>query len=211
MLKTNAFLALFFKGSDLVLEEVFGSENAWKTQKRTISENLKNSDFPMGKLRFSRFRRFFISIKIVKKLAKFACFGGHRFWEKLGRVWGWFWEVKILDFHIFSMFFQCRFWRPFQKSQKSAQDTQQDAECANLVVDSGCPQPPGERKREGNKSLGLHKELGLSDSPFVIWSGRIWKRCGYCPARFAHLRWAADCNPPGGTTAAPPFCSWPLW
>ena len=53
-------------------------------------------------------------------------------------------------------------------SKKSAQEAQQDAERANLVVDSGDPLPPGERKREGNKSLGLHKELGLSDSPFVI-------------------------------------------
>ena len=30
------------------------------------------------------------------------------------------------------------------------------------------PPPPGERKREGIKSLGLHNELGLSDSPSVI-------------------------------------------
>jgi len=40
-------------------------------------------------------------------------------------------------------------------------------ESANLVADSGSPQPPGERKREGNKNLGLHKKLGLLDSPFV--------------------------------------------
>ena len=36
------------------------------------------------------------------------------------------------------------------------------------ALDSDGPQPPGERKREGNKSLGLHKELGLSDSPSVM-------------------------------------------
>ena len=66
------------------------------------------------------------------------------------------------------MFFRCKFWRAFQKSKKSAQETQQDVEGENLVADSGGPQPPGERKLEGNKNLGLHKELGLSDSPFVI-------------------------------------------
>ena len=30
------------------------------------------------------------------------------------------------------------------------------------------PPPPGERKREGIKSLGLHNELGFSDSPSVM-------------------------------------------
>ena len=77
-------------------------------------------------------------------------------------------------------------------SKKSAQEAQQDAERANLVADSGGPQPPGERKREGNKSLGLHKELGLSDSPFVIDLDVSESDVAVCLARFAHLRWAAD-------------------
>ena len=60
------------------------------------------------------------------------------------------------------------------------------------MVDSGGPQPPGERKREGNKSLGLHKELGLSDSPFVIDLDVSESDVADDLARFAHLRWAAD-------------------
>jgi len=36
-----------------------------------------------------------------------------------------------------------------------------------LGLDSGHPRAAGERKRKGNKNLGLHKELGLLDSPFV--------------------------------------------
>ena len=35
------------------------------------------------------------------------------------------------------------------------------------------PPPPGERKREGIKSLGLHQELTLSDSPFEIGLGEF--------------------------------------
>ena len=80
----------------------------------------------------------------------------------------------------------------FPKGKKSTQEGQQDAESAFLVLDSGCPPPPGERKREGIKSLGLHQELGLSDSPFEIGLGESESDLVYGPARPAHLRWAAD-------------------
>ena len=78
------------------------------------------------------------------------------------------WEAKILDFRVFFDVFSKWFLKRAREEQKIDPRGPKNAEGANLVADSGCPQPPGERKREGNKSLGLHKELGLSDSPFVI-------------------------------------------
>ena len=36
------------------------------------------------------------------------------------------------------------------------------------MTDSGGPPPAGERQREGIKNLGLHNELGLSDSRAVM-------------------------------------------
>ena len=90
------------------------------------------------------------------------------------------------------MFFRSYFRSTVRKSKKSTQEAQQDAEGGFLELVSGCPQPPGERKREGNKSLGLHKELGLSDSPFVIDLGVSESDVAVDLARFAHLRWAAD-------------------
>ena len=50
------------------------------------------------------------------------------------------------------------------------------------------PPPPGERKREGIKSLGLHQELALSDSPFEIGLGEFENDLVCGPARPAHLK-----------------------
>ena len=107
------------------------------------------------------------------------------FWEGFGRP-------KSSIFTLFSMFCRSHFRSAFGKSQKSTQEAQQDAEGGFLDLDSGGPRPPGERKREGNKSLGLHKELGLSDWPSVIGQDVSESDVAECPARFAHLRWAAD-------------------
>ena len=92
----------------------------------------------------------------------------HRFWKDFGRVLGGVWEAKILDFRTFFDVFSKSFSQHAWEGQKIDPRDPTRVESANLVADSGGPQPPGERKREGNKSLGLHKELGLSDSPSVI-------------------------------------------
>ena len=113
-------------------------------------------------------------------------FGGvlEGFWEGFGRP-----KSSILA--LFSMFFRSPFRRAFQKSKKSAQETQQDAEGGFWGLDSGHPQAPGERKREGYKIFALHKELGLSDSS-VMGQDVSESDLVYGPARPAHLRWAAD-------------------
>ena len=71
-------------------------------------------------------------------------------------------------FALFSMFFRSRFRSTLGKGKKSTQEAQQDADGGFLPLDSGGPPPPGERKREGIKNLGLHNELGLSDSRSVM-------------------------------------------
>ena len=83
------------------------------------------------------------------------------FWEGFGRP-------KSMIFALFSMFFRSRFRSTLGKGKKSTQEAQQDAEGGFLDLVSGCPHPPGERKREGITSLGLHQKLDLSDSPSVI-------------------------------------------
>ena len=86
----------------------------------------------------------------------------------LKQFWTDFGSPKFLIFALFSMFFRSRFRSTLGKGKKSTQEAQQDAEGGFLDLVSGCPHPPGERKREGIKSLGLHNELGLSDLPSVI-------------------------------------------
>ena len=91
-----------------------------------------------------------------------------RFGGLFRRVWGGFWEAKILDFRTFFDVFSKSFLKRAREEQKIDPRGPKNAEGGFLVADSGCPQPPGERKRKGNKNLALHKELGLSDSPSVI-------------------------------------------
>ena len=80
-----------------------------------------------------------------------------------------------------------------------------------LDLDSGGPPPAGERQREGIKNLGLHNELGLSDSRAVM--GRAYlKAMGLVISHASHTFGGRRIeDPQGGTTAAPPFCSRPLW
>ena len=73
------------------------------------------------------------------------------------------------------------------------------------MTDSGGPPPPGARKREGIKSLGLHNELGLSDSRSVMSksvSESDWFMVQHASHTFGGRRIE---SPQGGTTAAPPF------
>ena len=72
------------------------------------------------------------------------------------------------------------------------------------MTDSGGPPPPGERQREGIKNLGLHNELGLSDSRAVM--GRAYlKAMGLVISHASHTFGGRRIeSPQGGTTAAPP-------
>ena len=79
-------------------------------------------------------------------------------------VLGGFWEAKIHDFRIFFIVFSKSFLKHAREQQKIDPRAQQDGSCAFLLLDSGSPQAPGERKREGSENLaetlGLLLELG---------------------------------------------------
>ena len=78
----------------------------------------KISDFPYGKLIFSRFRRLKFCKVRSKKRCKIACFLEPRFGKVLGRVLGGFWEPKILDFRTFFDVFSKHFSNTILEGQK---------------------------------------------------------------------------------------------
>ena len=81
---------------------------------------------------------------------------------------GGVWEAKILDFRTFFDVFSKSFSKHAREEQKIDPRGPKKVDDGFLGLVSGGPQAPGERKREGIKSLGLHNELGLSDSRSVI-------------------------------------------
>ena len=112
---------------------------------------------------FSRFRDLEFE-RWFRKCVQKSCV----FWNiDLEGFWGGFWEgfgtPKSLIFTIFSMFFGSHFRSAFGRGQKSTREASKCGSCAFLPPVSGHPPPPGERKREGIKSLAYHQELGLSD------------------------------------------------
>ena len=103
-----------------------------------------------------------------------------------------FWEAKIFDFRTLFDVFSKSFLKHAREEQKIDPRGPKKVD-GFLGLDSGGPQATGERKREGIKSLGLHNELGLSDSRSVIELGNQILAMGLCVQHAAHhLRWAAD-------------------
>ena len=79
-----------------------------------------------------------------------------------------FWESKIHDVRNFFDVFSKSFLKHTREEQKNRFKRPKNAEEAILGLDSGGPNPPGERIREGYEILALQNELSLSDSPSVI-------------------------------------------
>ena len=72
-----------------------------------------------------------------------------------------------------------------------------------MPLDSGGPPPPGERQREGIKNLGLHNELGLSDSRAVM--GRAYlKAMGLVISHASHTFGGRRIEDPWGGSPPPP-------
>ena len=93
---------------------------------------------------FSRFRRFLISIKAVKKPAKFACFEDIDFGRILGGFGEGFGRPKSSIFAFFSMFFRSRFGSVFRMAKKSSPDAEKDTEGNIFEPGSGVRDVPGE-------------------------------------------------------------------
>ena len=124
---------------------------------------------------------------------------------------GGFWEAKILDFRVFSMFFRGRFSSALRKAKKSANMSQQDTESGNFGPGSDDPLAPGERQREGYKIFALHKELGFSDLPSVIGQDVSDSEFETSSARRWHTFGGRRIEGPRGG-APPPREIWPgLW
>ena len=81
---------------------------------------------------------------------------------------GWVWEAKILDFRIIFDVFSKQISNNVLESQKIEKNSLSVKVFGHFGLALRNARPPGERKREGIKSLGLHNELALSDSPSVI-------------------------------------------
>ena len=73
--------------------------------------------------------------------------------QNLEAFWDGFGRPKSLIFAIFAMFFRCYFSTTVRKGKKSSQEAGQDGSCGILNLDSGHPQAPGERFREGYKDI----------------------------------------------------------
>ena len=214
MLKNNTFLALIFEGFGhrfgRVFGRFFGRKMHEKSKNAKLAKTLKIVIFLRENWYFQGFEPFSFERCCRKCSQKSDVFWNIDLEGILGRFWKGFRRPKSLIFTLFSMFFRSHFWSTLGKSKKSTQEAQQDGEDANLVTDSGGPPPPGERKREGIKNLGLHNELGLSDSRAVM--GRAYlKAMGLVISHASHTFGGRRIAIPQGTTAAPPFCSMPLW
>ena len=103
---------------------------------------------------------------------------GTSFWEAFWTDFERFREAENLDFRTFFIVFLKSFLKHAWEGQKIKKKGQQNTESANLVPDSGGPGPAGERQREGIKNLGLHNELGLSDTRSVMGSSEYLKAIG---------------------------------
>ena len=91
-----------------------------------------------------------------------------------------FWEAKILNFRIFLHIFWKQISNNVLEAKKFEKNVELDGSYPLLALDSGHPQAPGERKREGIKGLGLHNDQDLSDSQSVIELGNWLRATGLC-------------------------------
>ena len=107
-------------------------------------------------------------------------------------------------FVFFSVFFRRRFSSALRKAKKSSNMSQQDTESENFGPGSDDPLAPGERKRKGYKIFALHKELGLSDSPFEIGQDVSESDLVYDLARPAPPSVGGGLNSPQGGPPPPP-------
>ena len=107
------------------------------------------------------------------------------FWQGFGRGLGdQIPRISLFFRCFFEVIFEARSGRAKNRPKRRNKTQMVDFWAWIPVV----PPPPGERKREGIKSLGLHQELALSDSPFEIGLGEFESDLVCDPARPAHLK-----------------------
>ena len=119
------------------------------------------------------------------------------FWVGCGRVLG---GRNPRFSHFFRCFFDVIFEARFEEAkirQKISQDRRKRKSEAGF---RWSPSSWGEKKRGVARSVLRYQNLDAEHSAKILLNLAYIAFCSL--ARCAHLRWAADCNPPGGTTAA---------
>ena len=94
-----------------------------------------------------------------------------------------------------------------KKSKKKASKTQMAQICRWVPV---APDLLGREKERGPRAQTENLSLALRAWSFVMGPELLITDLIVVPHASPHLRWAADCNPPGGTTAAHLFLLRPL-
>ena len=123
----------------------------------------------------------------------------HVFWNvDFKRTLASFWEAKAFDFHIYSMFFRCKIWIATWKGKKSKKKATKQQISASWRRVGGGPQAPGERKREGSKSLTENLSLASGAWPFVISLDLRLRTMWVQLSTPCTLSVGGGLNPPGG-------------
>ena len=103
--------------------EVFWRTRCTDFELELQAGNLENSGFLMGICIFSRKPRKEAYTIYVKKPRKIVVFLDLRFGSRFERVWGGFWEVKILDFRTFFDVFSKQISKRVSKGEKTVKKT----------------------------------------------------------------------------------------
>ena len=95
---------------------------------------------------------------------------------------GGFWEAKILDFRTFFIIFSMLILKSVSEEQKISTRGPKKVDDGNLGLDSGGPQAPGERKREGSEALRCRryrKKLGEAELARIL---KLWSSTPCTPS-----------------------------
>ena len=132
--------------------------------------------------------------KSIENRWKFRFFLGCRFWLDFEGVWGRFWEVKIRYFLIFFDVFSKQISNNILEDQKIEKKRPKKPSGTHFGSKARNDRPPGERKREGSRSLrtkSSRKELEdsiisknlkyVSSTPCTTYGGRRIRFGRYAP------------------------------
>ena len=76
-----------------------------------------------------------------------------RFWRHFGRIWGRFWEPKIIDFRTFFDDFSKQISKHVLEGQKMRKNREKTADSKFLGRGAGGRRLPGEKYKEGYEDL----------------------------------------------------------
>ena len=123
------------------------------------------------------------------------------FWEGLGMVLG---DQNSWFSHFFRCFFEVVFAARLGRAKNRPKRPNKTQKVDFWTWFPVVPTLLGREKERGSRAWACIKSLTFQIRHLWLSLTFSWGRLVYGLARPAHLRWAADWNPLGGTTAAPP-------